>query len=125
MAAGTLWGFTIANNAGELTRAQTLAFTTLAMFQVFNSLNCRSKTQSVFQLGLFSNKYLIGAIALSVTLQIMANRLPVLQTALGTTPLSLQDWLRIVAITSSIFVADEIRKLVQGRARRNQNTETR
>jgi Ca2+-transporting ATPase len=115
MAIGTLCMFTRASRAGSLPYAQTMAFTTLAMFQVFNSLNCRSRDKSVFQLGLFSNRWLLGAIVLSVVLQIAAEYVPFMQMALGTVPLSWQDWGLIVLITSSVFVADEIRKAVSRR----------
>jgi Ca2+-transporting ATPase len=115
MAVGTLWMFGLANRNGELMRAQTVAFTTLAMFQVFNSLNCRSRDKSVFQLGFFRNRYLIGAIVISILLQLATGYVPFMQTALGTTPLSLQDWGLIVLVSSSIFVADELRKFFQQR----------
>lgn len=115
MAAGTLWAFTRAERSGSLRYAQTVAFTTLAMFQVFNSLNCRSRDKSVFRLGLFSNPYLIGAIALSVVLQVAAQTVPFMQAALGTVPLGWVDWRSIVLISGSIFVADEMRKLVVSR----------
>jgi P-type Ca2+ transporter type 2C len=117
MAAGTLWMFTRASNSASLIYAQTIAFTTLAMFQVFNSLNCRSRTLSVFQLGLFRNRYLMGAIVTSITLQVLAGRVPFMQRALGTVPLTLRDWGLIVLVSSSIFIADELRKLVQRRRR--------
>jgi Ca2+-transporting ATPase len=115
MAIGTLSIFAWANSAGNLRRAQTLAFTTMAMFQVFNSLNCRSRRLSVFKLGLFRNRYLIAAISLSILLQLLANRLPFLETALGTEALSLSDWAIILLVTSSIFVADEVRKLARSK----------
>jgi Ca2+-transporting ATPase len=113
MAAGTLWTFTRANGNGGLLHAQTLAFTTMAMFQVFNALNCRSRTKSVFELGFFTNRYLMGAVALSIILQVAANRLPFMQTALGTVPLSLREWGEIMVIASSVFIADELRKAFQ------------
>jgi Ca2+-transporting ATPase len=118
MAIGTLGVFAWASSTTNAHHARTMAFTTLAMFQVFNSLNCRSRTQSVFRLGLLSNVYLVGAIALSITLQVLANRLPFLQAALGTEPLALQDWGLIVLISSSVFAADEVRKLVQSKTAR-------
>jgi Ca2+-transporting ATPase len=55
---------------------------------------------------------LIGAIGLSVTLQIAATYVPFMQVALATEPLALADWGMITLVSSSIFVADEIRKLV-------------
>ena len=113
MAAGTLWMFNRANATGNLIYAQTIAFTTLAMFQVFNSLNCRSKSKSVFQLGFFKNPFLMGAITLSILLQLAAEHVPFMQRALGTTPLSLSDWGLLVAVSSSIFFADELRKLIR------------
>jgi P-type Ca2+ transporter type 2C len=68
-----------------LVRAQTIAFTTLAMFQVFNSLNCRSRTSLGLPAGLFSNRYLIGAIVVSVMLQMLGPR-ALYAGALGTRP---------------------------------------
>lgn len=118
MAAGTLWLFTSGYNNGGLQRAQTLAFTTIAMFQVFNALNCRSRTTSVFKIGLTTNKYLLGGIAASVSLQVLATLLPPLQTALGTTALSIWDWLIIVLVSSSVFIADEMRKLVRSKVKK-------
>ncbi len=115
MAIGTLGLFIHAQRDNGTICAQTVAFTTLAMFQVFNSLNCRSREKSVFQLGLFSNVYLIGAIALSVILQVLANRLPFMQTALGTEPMSLARWGLIVLVASSVFIVEEIRKLLARR----------
>jgi len=115
MAAGTLWMFSRVDRIGELMYAQTLAFTTLAMFQVFNSLNCRSRSNSVFQLGFFKNRYLMGAIVTSILLQIAAQYVPFMQKALGTAPLGWEDWGLILLVASSIFIADELRKLVQRR----------
>jgi Ca2+-transporting ATPase len=118
MMIGTLWVFTREWDSGDVIRAQTLGFTTMAMFQVFNSLNCRSRNKSVFRLGFFTNKYLFGAIAASVSLQVLATILPPFQIALGTTRLSGWDWLTIVLVSSSVFFADEARKLVAGRIKR-------
>lgn len=115
MAIGTLgiyfWGL----ETGNSTRAQTLAFITIAMFQVFNSLNVRSRTQSLFQIGPFTNKYLIAAIITSVALLFLATTVPFLQLALSTIPLNLQDWGIIFLVTSSIFFLDEIRKIIHRR----------
>jgi len=113
MAVGALWTFVRTTAGGSLVQARTMTFTTIAMFQVFNSLNVRSRTKSVFQLGLFTNPYLIGAIIVSVALQVAVTTVPFLQVALDTVPLALADWGMIVLVSSSVFVADEIRKAVQ------------
>ncbi len=111
MAIGTLAIFSL--NIQNTIRAQTLAFVTMASFQVFNSLNCRSQTKSIFKVGFFTNRYLLLAIIASLILQFAATSIPVLQTALGTTALSLQDWITAILISSSVLVADEIRKLIR------------
>jgi P-type Ca2+ transporter type 2C len=116
MAVGTLSIFFSAYNNGEIIFARTMAFTTLAMFQVFNALNCRSRDKSVFQLGFFTNPYLIAAMAVSVILQVGVTLIPFMQTALQTTPLSLLNWVTIVAVASTVFIADELRKLVHRRS---------
>ena len=117
MAVGTLCMFSLANRELDLKHAQTLAFTTLAMFQVFNSLNCRSRTKSVFELGFFKNRYLLGAVVLSILLQLFAEYVPFMQRALGTVALTWQEWGIIILISSSIFVAEEVRKLIRRRMR--------
>ena len=106
------------DSAQTVMRAQTIAFTTLAMFQVFNALNVRSRDKSLFRIGPFSNRYLLGAIALSLTLQVLATTVPFMQTALGTEALQVSDWLTITAVAGSVFVADEVRKFVQRHLRR-------
>lgn len=118
MAIGTLWIFTKEWNGGDIVRAQTLGFTTMALFQVFNSLNCRSRTKSVFKLGFFTNKYLFAAIVASVSLQVLATILPFFQVALRTVPLSILGWLTIVLVSSSVFIADEVRKLVRSKVKK-------
>ena len=112
MATGTLFMFQRVNSGGEIF-SQTIVFTTLAMFQVFNALNCRSRTRSFFTLGFFKNPYLLIAIAASILLQLAAIYVPFMQNILGTAPLALKDIGLIVLVTSSIFFVDEIRKLIQ------------
>jgi Ca2+-transporting ATPase len=115
MAVGTLYMYQSTVNANPLV-AQTVVFTTLAMFQVFNALNCRSRTQSIFMMDFFGNPYLLMGIAGSILLQIGAIYLPFMQEALETTALSVQDWGWIILVTISIIVVDEIRKLIQRNA---------
>src|SRR5665213_3346935 len=72
--------------------AQTMAFTTLVLASLFNVLNARSDEQSAF-LGLFSNKWLVASIALSVLLQIAVVYVPFLQLAFSTVSLNIEDWI--------------------------------
>jgi Ca2+-transporting ATPase len=112
MAVGTLWLFADGLSSGDFVRAQTLAFVTIAFFQVFNALNCRSRSLSLFKLGPLSNKYLLLGISASVLLQVLATELPVFQAAFGTTSLSVADWIAVILVSSSVFIADEVRKVI-------------
>ena len=115
MAVGTIGIFIYGYSDQNLIRAQTMAFITLAMFQIFNALNCRSNDVSVFKLKILDNKSFLYGALISVLLLILATTLPFFQVALGTTALSIIDWVIIIIISSSVLIADEIRKLIQKR----------
>jgi P-type Ca2+ transporter type 2C len=97
--------------AGNMRYAQTMAFTTLMTFQLFNLFNARSDAESAF-VGLFYNKWLWGAVLLSLLLQAAVIYIPFLQQAFSTVSLSAGDWLRCVAVASSVLWLRELTKLV-------------
>lgn len=115
---GTLWIFTTAWNASDLQKAQTLGLTTMAMFQLFNALKCRSKTKSVFRLGLTTNKYLLSGLATSFSLQVFATLLPSIPNCLRHGSPSYWEWAKILLVSSSVFFAEELRKLIINRIKR-------
>jgi Ca2+-transporting ATPase len=98
--------------SGSMRYAQTMAFSTLIMFQLFNVFNARSDTQSAF-VGLFSNKWLWGAVLLSLLLQAAVIYLPFLQQAFSTVSLSFIDWLQCAAVASSVLWLRELSKLAR------------
>jgi magnesium-transporting ATPase (P-type) len=104
------------NGTHDLDNARTAGFTVLVLAQLFNCFNARSETTSAFH-RMFVNRWLWGAIALSLLLQVAVVHLPVLNDAFGTAPLTLSQWLVCAALASSVLWVDELRKLV-GRARR-------
>jgi P-type Ca2+ transporter type 2C len=116
MAAGTLFALDISlpggfvEGSGSLRYAQTMAFTTLMLFQIFNVLNARSDDISAF-VKPFTNQWLWAAMALSVALQVAVVHVQVLQQAFGTVGLGAGDWLRCIAIASSVLWLREIGKL--------------
>jgi len=75
-----------------LTNARTMSFVVLAASQLFYSLAMRNPTKSIFQIGLFSNPYLIGAIIAGFFLQFVVISVPFLANAFNVTNLSLHDW---------------------------------
>jgi Ca2+-transporting ATPase len=96
--------------AGTLRHAQTMAFTTLLFFSLFNVFNARSDERSALA-GAFANPWLWGAIALSLALQAAVLHVPALQRAFSTVSLSAGDWLRCAAVGSSVLWLRELAKL--------------
>ncbi|MFA6233949.1 MAG: HAD-IC family P-type ATPase [Bacteroidota bacterium] len=94
-----------------LERARTMAFVTLALFQIWNVHNSRSVHSSLFSIGLFSNRPLLIIMLVSLSLQVAAVHLPGLNTLLRVTPLTLQEWFICVGTSLSIIVLIEIKKL--------------
>jgi Ca2+-transporting ATPase len=90
--------------------AQTLAFTTFVFFQLFNVLNCRSNSRSIFKIGFLSNRTSILSITGAILVQAAIVYLPQVQGVFGTVPLSSWDWLISIATASIIFFAFEIYK---------------
>ena len=95
---------------GDLRHAQTMAFTTLMAFQIFNVFNARSDERSAFE-GLFCNHWLWAATALSVLLHVAVIYTPFLQNAFSTMDLTLRDWLMCIAVASSVLWLREVQKL--------------
>ncbi|HEY0259027.1 MAG TPA: cation-translocating P-type ATPase [Lacisediminihabitans sp.] len=90
--------------------ARTAGFTTLVFAQLFNALNSRSETTTAFH-GLFSNRWLWGAIGLGVLLQVAVVQLPFLQRAFGTAPMDAVHWAVCIGLSSLVLWFDELRKL--------------
>lgn len=117
MAAGTLFvldasmpGGFVAGHGG-LGYGQTMAFTTLMLFQIFNVLNARSDERSAF-VHLFTNQWLWSAIAGSVVMQMLVVYVPFLQRAFGTVELTARDWVLCVGVASTVLWLREASTLI-------------
>jgi Ca2+-transporting ATPase len=106
---------------GHFQHAQTMTFTVFIVFQLFNVLNCRSNEQSVFELGLFSNRAINYALLVSGGLllffvQLADAAIPLIGIQVGnllsTTTLSSNDWGVVLLVASSVFIIEEFRKLI-------------
>lgn len=95
----------------QMTEARTMGFTILVFAQMLNALCSRSHDQSVF-VGLFANKWLWAAIALSTLLQVAVIYVPFLNAAFGTVPLSVGAWAECLGLAMVVLVASELRKCV-------------
>lgn len=91
---------------------QTIAFTFICFSQLGHVVAIRSERDSLFKIGLFSNKPLIAALLLSVALQMMIIYVPFLNVVFKTQPLNLYEMLITLLASSIVFWAVEIEKWI-------------
>ena len=101
--------------------AQTMTFSVFILYQLFNVLNCRSSDESIFKLGLFSNKAINLALLISLGLllffvQLSNYSIPFIGVQIGnllsTMSLQATDWIVITLVASGVFIVDEFRKFI-------------
>lgn len=113
----SLPGGYLAGANGTMAYAQTMAFTTLVFFQLFNAFNARSDELSAFA-GFFTNRWLWLALGVSLLLQVAVIYVPFLQTAFSTMPLAPTDWAICIAVGSTVLWLREIVKVFQRRRKK-------
>ncbi len=91
---------------------QTIVFNVLCLSQLGHVLAIRSENQSLFSIGLFSNKPLFGAVLLALLLQFSLTYVPFLQPVFKTEPLTLQEFILVTAASSLVFFAVELEKVI-------------
>ena len=99
-------------------KAQTMAVTTVIMFQIFYMLNCRSLKDSIFKIGFFSNKSVFVGIVALIGLQMAFIYAPPLQSIFGTQPLAAKDILLSVLVGTIILPVITIEKALRKRVER-------
>lgn len=96
--------------ADALARSQTMAVTFIIFFQIFYLINCRSLKDSVFSIGVFSNKFIFFGVTAVLLLQALFVYLPIMQKIFGTASLDVWDlWISFIT-GSAIFVIISIEK---------------
>ena len=98
-----------------LDEARTGVVNVIVMVQSFYLLNCRSRTRSIFAIGLFSNRWLPGGIAATWLAQLAFTYLPLLNRLFHTAPLRAEAWFYIIAIGLFTFAAVELEKWLRFR----------
>jgi Ca2+-transporting ATPase len=107
-------GISIASLAWAVARGvdywQTVVFTVLTVSQLFHSLAVRSESASLFTIGLFSNLPMLGAVILTVGLQLAVIYVPALNPVFHTQPLPMFDLVVCLLLSSLVLFAVEIEK---------------
>jgi Ca2+-transporting ATPase len=101
--------------------AQTYAFTTLAVSQLFNAIGFRNLKRSIFRMNHAENKMMIVAFLIGLALQVAVTELPFLSEAFDTVELSLSEWLRLAALCTAPLWFHELRSLARLPVKRPQN----
>ncbi len=91
---------------------QTIVFNVLCLSQMGHVLAIRSEHQSLFRIGFFSNRPLIGAVLLALLLQFVITYTPFLQNIFKTESLTLKEFIIVGAASSLVFFAVEIEKII-------------
>jgi P-type Ca2+ transporter type 2C len=89
---------------------QTMVFTTLTLSQMGNAMATRSERESLFRLGILSNKMLLGSVLLTLVLQLGVIYVPFLQEVFSTTALSAQELAISLLVSLLVFVSVEMQK---------------
>jgi Ca2+-transporting ATPase len=96
---------------------QTMVFSTLTLSEMTYVMAIRSSRDSLFTIGLLSNRALLGAVVLTTVLQIAVIYLPFAQDLFNTTPLLLKDLLVSILLSTSLFwVVEAMKWLARRRA---------
>ena len=101
---------------------QTVVFTVLTVSQLFHSLAVRSEIESLFRIGLFSNLPMLGAVILTLLLQLAVIYVPALNGIFYTQPLPMFDLAVCLALSSLVLFAVEIEKWLVRRGAIYQNS---
>jgi Ca2+-transporting ATPase len=100
---------------------QTIVFNVLCLSQMGHVLAIRSETQSLFSIGIFSNKPLILSVMLTFILQIMVTYTPFLQPIFKTESLTAYEFMVVGAASSLVFFAVEIEKVISRRRKQHEH----
>ncbi|GAB4833700.1 Calcium-transporting ATPase 4, endoplasmic reticulum-type [Ancistrocladus abbreviatus] len=93
-------------------KAKTLSLSTLVAIEMFNSLNALSEDQSLLTMPPWANPWLLLAMSISFGLHFLILYIPFLAHVFGTVPLSLSEWLLVLAIAFPVIIVDEILKFM-------------
>ena len=110
--------FTYGLSSKSLVEARSLMFMSIIVFELIFAFSCRSQSQTIFQLGVTSNKYLVAAVLSQICLLFLIMYIPSLAGLFEVTPIGIQDWLMVAAAGMSGFVLAEASKIIVARSRR-------
>jgi Ca2+-transporting ATPase len=94
----------------DVQSAETMAFVTLSLCELFRAYTVRSERASLLSIGIFSNRYMQYAVGLSITLLLLVVNVPFLQPIFNTHFLTAAEWQIVVGLALLPAIAEEITK---------------
>lgn len=95
----------------DVQTAETMAFVTLSLCELFRAYTVRSERASIFRLGVFSNKFMQYAVGLSIFLLLLVVNVPFLQPIFNTHFLSVKEWVFVLSLAIIPAITEEFTKL--------------
>jgi Ca2+-transporting ATPase len=100
----------------SVAQARTAAVNTIVFIEIFYLLNCRSLSQSMFQIGLWSNRWVVVGIGAMIALQLLFTYAPFMNTLFASAPIGLDKWVDILVLSVATYIIIEIEKWLRRRA---------
>ena len=107
----TLFAFSIGNNKYGIEVGRTMAFFTLSALELIHSFNVRSE-ESIFKVGIFKNKFLVGAFIIGMLLQVLVLIIPKVAKIFDSVTLNLTQWIYVGVISILPIIIIEIQKKI-------------
>lgn len=92
----------------SLDTSRTMALSTLVLSQLIHVFECRSEKHSIFEINLFTNMYLVGAVTVSIVMLLSIIYVPALMAIFHTTSLNLGQWLIVVVCSGTIAFINSV-----------------
>ncbi|MEW6650743.1 MAG: cation transporting ATPase C-terminal domain-containing protein, partial [Chloroflexota bacterium] len=109
------------SGGATLAEARTIAVNVVVFVEVFYLFNCRSLTQSMFRIGVFSNRWVVAGVAAMVLFQLLFTYAPFMNGLMESAPIGLEAWAHIFAVSLIGYLIIEFEKWL----RRNPATQVR
>ena len=106
----TLFSFSLGTRLFGLTVGRTMAFVSLGLLELVHSFNIKAE-ESIFKIGIFENKYLIGSFILGTLLQVIVVIVPSLAKIFELVPLNFVQWIYTILISIMPIFIIEIQKM--------------
>lgn len=102
----------LASTGNVYRQATTMTLASIVFCQVGMVLNCRTEKQSIFKVGLFSNKRVVQGIIFEILLICAIIYIPFLQSIFQTAPIGIKEWAFLIVLPLFILLVEEVRKAI-------------